>query len=226
MVNCIIIEDQPPAQLILKKYINDTPNIFLKSTFADAIEAKKYLNNNQIDLIFLDIHLPKMTGIDFLKSMKHHPQVILTTAFSDYALESYQFNVLDYLLKPFSFERYQQAIRKLNSLKTQTNLLREPIYIKQKSEVIKLDQNNILVIKSDADYTEVLTSNKKYLTSFTLKEWIHKLDTQFCQVHKSYIINTDHFNKLSKNKIILSTLDKVPLGRSFKKAFIEKYIRI
>ena len=105
MVNCIIIEDQPPAQLILKKYINDTPNIFLKSTFADAIEAKKYLNNNQIDLIFLDIHLPKMTGIDFLKSMKHHPQVILTTAFSDYALESYQFNVLDYLLKPFSFER-------------------------------------------------------------------------------------------------------------------------
>ena len=102
MFNCIIIEDQPPAQRILKRYISTTESIILKEIFTDALKAKDYLKKEKIDLIFLDIHLPKISGIDFLRSMPNHPKVILTTAFSDYALESYQFNVIDYLLKPIS----------------------------------------------------------------------------------------------------------------------------
>ncbi len=109
-MNCIIIEDQPPAQRILKKYIQDIGSLHLKATFSDAIQAMEFLKTEAVDLIFLDIHLPKISGIDFLKAMQNPPHVILTTAFPDYALESYEFNVVDYLLKPFSFQRFVKAV--------------------------------------------------------------------------------------------------------------------
>ncbi|MCB0667491.1 MAG: response regulator, partial [Saprospiraceae bacterium] len=109
-MNCIIIEDQPPAQRILKKYIEDYGHLELKAIFPDALQAINLLKSQSIDLIFLDIHLPKISGIDFLKTMPQKPQIILTTAFPDYALESYELDVVDYLLKPFSFPRFVQAI--------------------------------------------------------------------------------------------------------------------
>jgi response regulator of citrate/malate metabolism len=113
MIRCIIIEDQPPAQRVLKKYISDIGNIVLNGTFADALQAMEFLKTSDIDLIFLDIHLPKISGIDFLKMLSTKPYVILTTAFPDYALESYEYDVTDYLLKPFSFERFVQAVSKV-----------------------------------------------------------------------------------------------------------------
>ena len=114
--SCIIIEDQAPAQRILQKYIKDVGTLDLKGTFSDAVDAIVFLQNNIVDLIFLDIHLPKISGMDFLKTFQNPPQVILTTAFSEYALESYEFNVVDYLLKPYSFQRFIQAISKSVSL--------------------------------------------------------------------------------------------------------------
>ncbi len=113
MIRCIIIEDQPPAQRVLKKYIEDMGTLELKATFADALQAMEFLRKESIDLIFLDIHLPKISGMDFLKVAKNAPSVILTTAFSDYALESYEYDVVDYLLKPYSFERFVQAVSKV-----------------------------------------------------------------------------------------------------------------
>ena len=113
MMRCIIIEDQPPAQRVLKKYITDLGTIELAGTFPDALQAMEFLRKGEIDLIFLDIHLPKISGIDFLKTLVQKPNVILTTAFSDYALESYDYNVVDYLLKPFSFERFIKAVSKV-----------------------------------------------------------------------------------------------------------------
>src|SRR5680860_1918850 len=112
MIRCIIIEDQPPAQRVLQKFIGDMENIDLKATFADALKAMDVLKSEAIDLIFLDIHLPKISGIDFLKTIPDAPHVILTTAFSDHALESYDLNVVDYLLKPFSFDRLVKALHK------------------------------------------------------------------------------------------------------------------
>ncbi len=228
MTNCIIIEDQAPAQKILKRYIEDTPHLKLNAIFSDAIEANAFLEKNSIDLIFLDIHLPKITGIDFLKSLKDHPYIILTTAFSEYALESYKYNVVDYLLKPFSFERYKQAITKYNSLSKASFINskeeEEPIYIKYRNELIKLEEKDIIMIKSDADYTEIITVNKKYLSSYKLKVWVTKLSHQFCQVHKSYIINSKHLIKLTNNKIYLYNDLEVPIGRAYKKDFIDNYI--
>ncbi len=165
-MKCIIIEDQPPAQRILKKYIEDIGSLELKATFSDAIQAIDYLKLELIDLIFLDIHLPKMSGMDLLKTSANLPPVILTTAFTDYALESYEFNVVDYLLKPFSFQRFVKAVSKVSlpdlagqktTVPPKQTLSTREIFIKSGYEHIKVAVDDIIYIKSDADYTELFT---------------------------------------------------------------------
>lgn len=226
MLASIIIEDQPPAQRILKKYISNSDNLILKETFSNPLEAKTYLQKEKIDLIFLDIHLPKMSGLEFLKSVENHPKVILTTAYGEYALESYEYNVIDYLLKPFSYERFLKSIQKVNGLDNKNEFLKNNnstiLYIKTGYEVLKIDSNEIYYIKSDGDYTEIFTETKKILTSDSLKNWLEKLKSNFCQVHKSYIINENHFNKLLKNRLYLSNDIVIPIGRAYKKNFVAK----
>lgn len=220
MLNCIIIEDQPPAQRILKKYITSIDNLTLKEIFSDAMKAKIYIENNSIDVVFLDIHLPKISGIEFLKSLTNSPKIILTTAFSEYALESYQFNVIDYLLKPISFERFLQSISKLEANTTPN----ETVFIKSGYDHIKINISDILYIKADSDYTEIITNKKTFLSKESLKYWLQKLPAkEFYQIHKSYILNTHHFTKVSGNKIYLSNIT-LPLGRTYKKTFMENYL--
>jgi DNA-binding LytR/AlgR family response regulator len=227
-MNCIIIEDQPPAQRILKKYINDIGTLTLKGTFSNAIEATTFLKTESMDLIFLDIHLPQISGIDFLKMLPNPPHIILTTAFSDYALESYEFSVVDYLLKPFSFQRFVKAISKVpiqiaeNTISSQ----RKDIFIKSGYEFIKITIDDILFIKSDADYTEIITKNKKHLSSESLRYWQEHLDNeQFVRVHKSYIINTQKIRKVIGNQLFIDKEMSVPMGRAYKEIFINKFIR-
>ncbi|TCK68881.1 LytTR family two component transcriptional regulator [Winogradskyella wandonensis] len=233
MMNCIIIEDQLPAQRILKKYIEDAKSLSLVGTFSDAIEALETIKTQQVDVIFLDIHLPKLSGIDFLKSLSNPPKVILTTAFPDYALESYELNVVDYLLKPFSFPRFIQAITKAsqmlesnstNDSKNEPNQKKE-IFIKSGYELVRLKIDDIIYIKSDADYVEIYTENKKLLSSDSLTEWIKRLDTnQFARVHKSYIINTNKIEKISGNRVYLQYDKKIPIGRAYKSDFTNKFL--
>ncbi len=220
MLNCIIIEDQPPAQRILKKYITSIDNLTLKEVFSDAMKAKIYIENNSIDVVFLDIHLPKISGIEFLKSLTNSPKIILTTAFSEYALESYQFNVIDYLLKPISFERFLQSISKLEA----NTIPNKTIFIKSGYDHIKINISDVLYIKADSDYTEIITNKKTFLSKESLKYWLQKLPAkEFYQIHKSYILNTLHFTKVSGNKIYLSNIT-LPLGRTYKKTFMENYL--
>ncbi len=216
---CIVIEDQPPAQRILKKYIEDIGVLNLVGVFPDALEAMIFLKSQNVDLIFLDINLPKISGIDFLKALPNPPHIILTTAFSDYALESYELNVTDYLLKPFSFERFSKAVNKVlpNSNSASTNEL----YIKSGFEHIKIIIEDILFIKSDADYTEIITEKKKYLSNESLRHWLEVLSKhQFIRIHKSYIINTKKIEKFSRNTVTISQNHKLPIGRAFKEDFI------
>ena len=230
--SCIIIEDQPPAQRILQKFISDIGSLELKGAFSDALEALTFLQQNQIDLIFLDIHLPKISGIDFLKTIKNQPQVILTTAFSEYALESYEYDIVDYLLKPFSFQRFVQAVTKSNTKGEGKKLLEtqkvedidHPFFIKSGYDLIKVKSKDILFIKSDTDYTEIVTSEKKYLSSDSLKSWLEKLNTPFCQIHKSYLINTSHLQKVSGNQVYLNNEHILPIGRAYKEHFLKQFI--
>lgn len=235
MMKCIIIEDQPPAQRVLKKYINDIGSLDLKAIFTDALSAIYYLKSEKVDLIFLDIHLPKISGIEFLKIAKRKPYVILTTAFSDYALESYEYHVVDYLLKPFSFERFVQAVHKVplnSSVRTnrtelvENDAFSDVVFIKSGYEHIKIEVEDIRFIRSDADYTEIYTKNQKYLSQETLKYWQEYLNpNKFSRIHKSYILNISKIKKIIGNQVQLNGNENLPIGRVYKDEFMKLIIR-
>ncbi|WKN44129.1 LytR/AlgR family response regulator transcription factor [Tunicatimonas pelagia] len=234
-MNCIIIEDQPPAQRILKKYIEDIGSLQLKATFSDAIQAMNYLKSEKVDLIFLDIHLPKISGIDLLKTSDNLPPIVLTTAFADYALESYEFSVVDYLLKPFSFQRFVKAVSRVPTLDSipkqplgeakESPSIRRELFIKSGYEHIKVLVDDIVYIKSDADYTEIFLPEKKLLSSESLRNWLEKLgNQQFIRVHKSYVINSAKIAKVVGNQIYTENGLVIPLGRAFRDNFSTRFL--
>jgi len=227
-MKCIIIEDQPPAQRILKKYIEDYGSLELVGTFGDAIQALEFLKLNKVDLMFLDIHLPKLSGIDFLKTLQNTPSVILTTAFPDFALESYDLDVVDYLLKPFSFIRFVKAVGKVPNQKL--NIIPddpkdESIFIKSGYEHIRVNLKEILFIKADNDYTEIILKDKKYLSPESLKHWLDSIGGHIMiRVHKSYIVNISNIKKVSSSSIKVEHIDEIPIGRVYKEEVIRRLI--
>ncbi|MEM8508756.1 MAG: response regulator transcription factor [Bacteroidota bacterium] len=234
-MTCIIVEDQPPAQRILQKYIEEIDTLELKGTFSDALKAMEYLKTQPIDLLFLDIHLPKLSGIDFLKTMSNPPSIILTTAFSEYALESYEFNVIDYLLKPFSFQRFLKAVTKVSELKKQsgphveqhkTTIPKTEIYIKSGYEHIKINIETIRNISADSDYTRIVTQDKTYLSSEPLRFWLDTLPSNwFYRIHKSHIVNTRRIAKIVGNQVYLDGGEKLPIGRAYKEDFMNAILK-
>ena len=225
-LKCIIIEDQPPAQRILKKFVQDVGTLALEGVFSDALSAREFIQNNKVDLLFLDINLPKLSGIEFLKTLQNPTNVILTTAFSEYALDGYDLNVVDYLLKPFSFQRFVQAVNKVhkNLASTQENSSNDQseIYVKSGHDYIKVTVDEILAINSDSDYTEIHLTDKKILSSESLKYWLDKLSNQnFVQLHRSFIINMKKVERVSGNQVFLSNKMSVPIGRAYKEAFMK-----
>lgn len=231
-MTCIIIEDQAPAQRILKKYIHDMGSLKLLASFPDAIQALDFLKTNVVDLAFVDIHLPKISGIEFLKALPNSPYIILTTAFPDYALEGYELNVVDYLLKPFSFQRFMKAVSKVPTQNTATSstdapdIARKEIFIKSGYEHIKITIADILFIQSDTDYSVIHLLDKKYLSSEPLRHWLETLNAaQFIRIHKSFIVNTTKIEKISGNRVYLRDKDAIPIGRAFKEEFMRRIIR-
>lgn len=234
-MNCIIIEDQLPAQRILQKYIKEAGSLNLMGTFSDALEAMEIVNSGGIDFMFLDVHLPKISGIDFLKTLASPPQVILTTAFQEYALESYELNVVDYLLKPFSFQRFIKAISKVDAKLKKNTLsinpiseaqIPEDIYIKSGYDHIRVRIYDIIFIQVDSDYTELHLREKKLLSTESLRYWESFLPTKtFVRVHKSFLINTREILKISGNQIFLKNDNVVPIGRAYKHDFTDRFVK-
>ncbi|GLR17216.1 LytR/AlgR family response regulator transcription factor [Portibacter lacus] len=226
-MKCIIVEDQPPAQRILKKYIADYGMIELVGTFADALQAIEFLKSNTVDLIFLDIHLPKLSGIDFLKTIQNPPSIIMTTAFPDFALESYDFDVVDYLLKPFSFPRFVKAVSKVSDARNTSNTEHnDSLFIKSGHEYIKVLISDIEFIKSDSDYTEITYNGTRLLSSESLKFWEKELVSHdFLRVHKSYLININKIKKVTSSTVLISDHNEIPIGRAFKEAFSERVLK-
>ncbi|HUH46230.1 MAG TPA: LytTR family DNA-binding domain-containing protein, partial [Arenibacter sp.] len=186
-------------------------------------------------LIFLDIHLPKISGIDFLKTLKQKPPVILTTAFSNYALESYEYDVVDYLLKPFSFERFVQAVSKVPIPKAEqpeqegqevNASTADVIFIKSGYEHIRIDITDILYVRSDADYTEIYTEGKKHLSQEPLRYWEEHLNRKkFVRIHRSFIINTSKIEKIIGNRVYLIQKTTIPVGRAYKESFMQHILK-
>ena len=231
-MTCLIIEDQPPAQRILRKYIEDLGTLQLLEVFGDPLKAMAFLDGQHVDLIFLDINLPKLSGIAFLKTLKKRPQVILTTAYSEYALEGYELDVVDYLLKPFSFERFLKAVSKVRRPQAEAatpasaSSARKEHFVKIGYEHIRIAFEDILYLAADGDYCEIYLEGKKHLSSESLKRWIELLEGwDFFRIHKSYLVNIHRIEKVSGGTIVLRNGSQLPLGRAYKDDFMEKYLK-
>ncbi|MEL6970700.1 MAG: LytTR family DNA-binding domain-containing protein [Bacteroidota bacterium] len=233
-MRCIIIEDQAPAQRILKKYIGDYQALTLVGTFPDALQAIEFLRQAEVDLIFLDIHIPQISGIDLLKMLPNAPHVILTTAFPDYALESYELAVVDYLLKPFSFQRFIQAVSKVPAPSTpvpatltKPSKRTETMFVKSGHSYVRLRLEDIIYIKSADDYTEMHTVDQgRILSAESLQYWEQQLpQQQFRRVHKSYIVHIDFILKIAHNQVHLEQGHQVPIGRSYKDDFLQAIVK-
>ncbi len=232
-INCIIIDDEALARKGLKKYVMEIDFLELKGVCKNAVEANTILNNEKIDLLFLDIEMPILTGIDFLKSLNQSPKVIFTTAYSDYAIDSFEFDVVDYLLKPISFERFLKACNKAHITFTdnkiyKTEEIKEPeeeyIFIKTDKQLVKIFLNKILFVQSMQNYSQIITLEASHLTLVPLKKVKDILpNANFLQVHKSYIVSKSKTEAIVGNQIIIGK-HKIPIARSLKERVISELI--
>ncbi|WP_075340582.1 LytR/AlgR family response regulator transcription factor [Tenacibaculum agarivorans] len=224
MITCIIIEDELPAQNILKNFVGKIPDITITATFQTAEEASLYLKTNSVDFVFLDINLPDYMGLDFIKTVLNPPLIIITTAYPNYALDSFELEtIVDYLVKPFSFDRFLKAIHKIK--KSTNSVEKQPpksIVLNIDKTLHKLSIEDILYIESDRNYITFVTIGKKLVIIDTLKRWKENLSDAFFHVHKSYIVNMHHIEKVSGNVIYIRD-KKIPIGRVFKADFFKKF---
>jgi len=222
MIKCLIIEDEPIARDILKKYIEDMPSLELIAEFEEAVSALELLKKESIDLIFLDINMPKLSGISFLKSLTNPPDVILTTAYSEYALEGYELDVADYLLKPFSFERFLKAVNKIQ-VKQLSKSKESSIFIKADGKQYRVSIRDIIFAESMGDYITLHTASQKYTFNHTLTSFIEGLsDDNLVRVHRSFLINLTKIDFIEGNMITLGE-QQVPIGKSYKEKFKKRF---
>lgn len=230
-LKCLIIEDELPAQRVLKNYIADVPYLELCGTFKSAMEALETIQSQDIDVLFLDINLPKISGLNFLRSLKNPPKVIITTAYPDYAHEGFELDVVDYLLKPFSFERFIQSLSKLKSEAKQdtsaSNIEKrdyEHLYafVKVDKTLHRVDFDDIKYIESNKDYVKIIRTGDNLMLLQTLKHWESMLpERSFARVHKSYIVNISLIDKIVGNQIKIDNAT-IPIGRHYKQDFLDK----
>jgi len=216
MITCIILDDEPFAHQVLEHYISQIPELILKAKFRNAVEAFEYLEKSGADLLFLDIEMPLVNGLTFLKAVKQPPVTIFTTAYKQYAFEGFELNASDYLLKPFSFERFQKAIEKTGLLSKTKN--DQTIAVKDEKGMANLRQDEIISIEGMKDYIKIITTEREYIMYHTLKSMLEKLDSNlFIQVHRSYIVNRLQILRITNEMIGLSNNTLVPIGKSFKR---------
>ncbi len=235
VLRCIAVDDEPLALDIIQDYVNKVPFLEFKARFDNAIDAINYLKDNEIDLIFLDIQMEDLTGIQMLKLMPVRPQVIFTTAYSDYALQGYELDVTDYLLKPISFERFLLSANKALERKKPSNetvksaddemLIHNPrneyFFIKTEYRLQKVNYMDILFIEGQGDYLKIVTPKENIMTLQTFKRIEEILPvTNFVRIHRSYIIAIDKINHIERNRVNISG-HLLPVSDSYRDAFFE-----
>ncbi|MEN8836264.1 MAG: LytTR family DNA-binding domain-containing protein [Polaribacter sp.] len=223
-MNCIVIDDEKMARVIIKTLCEQIKNINLVEEFSDAIGAIKYLNENKVDLIFLDIHMPNFTGLDFIKTLKDPPKVIFTTTDSKFALEAFEFDfIVDYLLKPIELVRFEKAIDKAKKaldapkksvISKSSEEVKNDFYVNIDRRLIKINLPSIYLIEAKGDYINIKTEEKNYIVHSTLKKIEEKLpESLFLKVHRSYIINLKHIIDIEDNSVLIKK-DVIPVSRS------------
>ncbi len=222
-MNCIVIDDEKMARVIVRTLCNQLNSLNLLEEFSNAIEAIKYLNENDIDLIFLDIHMPNFSGLDFIKTLKDPPKIIFTTSDPKFAIEAFEYDfIVDYLLKPIELPRFEKAIKKAekqliaqNHVEAQIEPeLKNDFYVNIDRRLIKIDLPSIYLIEAKGDYINIKTEDKNYVVHSTLKKIEEKLpDSLFLKVHRSYIINVKKIIDIEDNSVLIKK-DIIPVSRS------------
>lgn len=220
-IKCIIIEDEPLAVKVLTDYIAQVPFLELQQSFKDAILATEWLRENKTDLIFLDIHLPKLKGMSFLKTLSDPPDVIVTTAYHQYAVEGFELNVTDYLLKPIEFERFLTAVTKVKSGYNEQqshpeNKERDFIFINVQKKKVKILLDDIIYIESQQEYIKIVTTKKVYFSKLTTNDMEAMLPTHlFKRIHRSYIISLNKIESFTAEMVEMGGVS-IPIGRSYR----------
>jgi two-component system LytT family response regulator len=222
--SCIIIEDEPLALEKTKGFVEKTPFLNLLATFDDALEGLAFLKSNKVDLLFLDINLDELSGIELLENSKLNCQVIITTAYSEYALKGYELNVTDYLLKPFTFERFLQAVDKIQDSKSinHKELNSKFIFIKTESRLEKVNIDEILFIEGMRDYRRIHTLNKRIMTLQNFSELEQLLPANLiCRVHKSYMVAISKIDEIERSRIKISK-EIIPISETYRDHFFSQ----
>lgn len=226
-MTCIIVEDELPAQNLLKNYLSKIPDMQLLATFQSAMDANNYFKSNTVDLVFLDVNLPDISGLDFIKTVKNPPAIIMTTAYPEYAVSSFELDtIVDYLVKPFGFDRFLKAVNKAEDRLIKKDVVNQTvedsIFLNVDKTLHKIILNDILFLESDRNYITIVTQTQKLSFIDSLKNWNQKLpDLEFVQIHKSYIINVKYVTKISGNEVYINT-HRLPIGRTYKADLLKK----
>lgn len=223
-IKTIIVDDEPLAVSLLENYVAELPNCELLATFLNPIEAIEFIQNNQVDVVFLDIQMPELSGINFMKIVGDKVKYILTTAYSEFALEGYEHNVIDYLLKPISFSRFQKSVEKIyERFANQSSSEKGYFFVKASGQQHKVFLDEILYIESIKDYVNIKTLSHEYIVLDTLKSMEEKLaDTFLSRVHKSYIVNINAIQSIGTKTLFLVSKNEIPIGESYKMNFLKR----
>lgn len=229
---CLVVDDEPLARDLMRSHIEKLENFEIVAECGDAMKALQELRNYSVDLMFMDIQMPQITGIDFLKTLKHPPKVIITTAYREYALDGFELDVVDYLLKPITFERFLKSINKYYQISqeemqgTTTAPVSAPseeafIYVKENKKVIKLHLNDILYVEGLSEYVQIYTPQKKIITKTSMTNMQEKLpDLNFMRIHKSFIVSLAKIEAFTTHSIEVPGKE-LPIGRSYKNSVLE-----
>lgn len=221
-LHCLIIDDEPIAREGINDYCKEISFLNVVALCKNVLQANHYLESNEIDLIFLDINMPILSGVDWLKDLKKSPSIIMTTAYEEYALQSFRYNVLDYLVKPISFKRFLQAANKVNSYytnKDEENIL----FLKSERQLKKVSIIDILFVKSMQNYIKVVTLKEIIITHISLKNFKDQLpEKKFIQTHKSYIVSKYKVDKIIENEIIIGNY-KIPISIRLRKMVLSNF---
>ncbi|GAA3727985.1 MULTISPECIES: LytTR family DNA-binding domain-containing protein [Flavobacterium] len=234
-MKCVIIDDEPLAVELLQDFVKKVEALELINTFNNAIDAVSFINQNNVDLIFLDIQMPHFSGIDFLNTIEKKPLVIFTTAYSDYAVEGFNLGAVDYLVKPIPFHRFLKAVVRAQQIfQPAANLAiaennntpeieQDFMFVRAEYENVKLNFADILFIEGLKDYVKIYTTDNKFtLTLISLIKLENLLSSKgFARIHRSYIINIKHVKSIQKNKVLISD-KRIPISESYKSTFFEK----
>ncbi|HWB26726.1 MAG TPA: LytTR family DNA-binding domain-containing protein [Chitinophagaceae bacterium] len=220
-LRCIIVDDEPVARKILQEFSEQVPYLELAGKFENVLKADAFLQDNRVDVMFLDIEMPKLTGLQYLKATSVQPLVILTTAFPQYALEGYELDIIDYLLKPFAFSRFLKAVQKAKEYSEMKNVALPAgtssyIFVRSDKRIEKVELTDILYVESIGNYVSICTEHKKIIAYLTLKSIESQLPAgEFIKIHQSFIANLSRVNAIEGNQVVMKNA-ALPISRNYR----------